>query len=98
MYKNYYKADIDSEKADIDNLQIYDAVMKKFSIKTIEHVKKLYVTLGTDEVFGRTDVQDITKLGHTRASELLRELVEEQIIITVFGYGKGKYRFCKKYS
>lgn len=110
IYKDYQKADIQtqkadirSEKADIQNAktdmgisQIYGDSVQDFSAKTIEHIQKMYAELGTQLVFGRADVQNITKLGHTRASELIKELAKANIIETVSGHGKGKYRFCNK--
>lgn len=110
IYKDYQKANIqdekaniqtqkvniDEEKADIANLQIYSDVLNGFSVKTIEHIRKLHSALGTQSVFGRSDVQEITKLGNTRASELIKKLVEAKIIKPITGYGKGKYRFREK--
>lgn len=37
-------------------------------------------------------MQDITGLGPTRASQLIKTLVEEGVLEQVQGYGKGKYR------
>lgn len=107
MYKNYQKADITPEKldiapekADIQNAktdieisQNYDALVRDFSAKTIEHIQKMYAELGTESFFGRAEVQKITQLGHTRASELIKQLVEANIIEAVSGHGKGKYKF-----
>ncbi len=90
------KANIGEEKADDTNFQIYRDALNGFSIKTIEHVRNLYSALGTQSFFGRSDVQEITKLGNTRASELIKELVEAKIIEAVTGYGKGKYKFRKE--
>ncbi len=96
IYKSFQKADIDTVKADIDILQIYGDDLKVFSPKTVKYIQKMYCSLRESKAFGRADVQKITQLGHTRASELLKELVEVKLIETVSGYGKGKYRFCKK--
>ena len=48
---------------------------------------------GKKEYFGRTIVEDITGLKSTRASELIKLLVDSEIIVPVTGHGKGKYRF-----
>lgn len=56
----------------------------------------MYAELVTQLVFERADVQNITKLGHIRASELIIELANANIIETVSGHGKEKYRFCNK--
>lgn len=42
---------------------------------------------------GRTIVTDITGLQSTRASELIKLLVDNEVIMPVIGHGKGKYRF-----
>jgi len=41
----------------------------------------------------KTNVEDITGLKSTRASELIKLLVESGVIVPVTGHGKGKYRF-----
>ena len=48
---------------------------------------------GKKEYFGRTIVEDITGLKSTRASELIKLLVDSEVIVPVTGHGKGKYRF-----
>lgn len=78
------KANIDAEKANIEDV---------FTVKTASHVQKLREALGTQNAFGRSDVQRILGLKPTRSSALLREMVGHGIIEPVFGYGKGKYRF-----
>lgn len=88
------KADIGKRKADVSISEIYGNRINDFSSKTVEHIQMMYAELGTKQFFGRVDVQSATKLGHTRASELLGELVNANIIETVSGHGKGKYRFC----
>ncbi|HOO80125.1 MAG TPA: hypothetical protein PLQ04_07035, partial [Lachnospiraceae bacterium] len=88
------KADIGKRKADVSISEIYGNRINGFSSKTVEHIQMMYAELGTKQFFGRVDVQSATKLGHTRASELIKELVNVNIIETVTGHGKGKYRFC----
>lgn len=89
------KADIGEGKADIDSLKEYGNLLLPFSAKIIAHVRKMYETFGREIVFGRTDVQAVTGLKHTRASELLSVLVEARIIGPVAGHGKGRYRFSR---
>ncbi|MBQ1689605.1 MAG: hypothetical protein II073_10055, partial [Lachnospiraceae bacterium] len=38
-------------------------------------------------------VHEITGLKSTRASELIKILVDSKVIVPVTGHGKGKYRF-----
>ena len=80
------KADIIFKKANI-NLDIYD-----FTQKTKENIKKLYLSF-FDCYFGRTDIMNVLDIKKTRASDLIKDLLENRIIIPVRGYGKGKYKF-----
>ena len=85
------EADIKNRKADIENrlLSFSDII----SAKTINHALELFSKCGKEKCFGRTIVEDITGLKSTRASELIKLLVDSEIIIPVTGHGKGKYRF-----
>lgn len=87
----FEEADIESTKADIRNrlLSFSDMIAEK----TIEHALELFSKCGKKEYFGRTIVEDITGLKSTRASELIKLLVDSEIIVPVTGHGKGKYRF-----
>ena len=85
------EADIETQKADIRNrlLSFSDAI----SEKTIHYALELFSKCGKEEYFGRTIVADITGLKSTRASELIKLLVDSKVIVPVTGHGKGKYRF-----
>ena len=87
----FEKADIESSKADIRNSLLSYSDM--ISEKTINHALKLFLKCGKKEYFGRTKVEDITGLKSTRASELIKLLVDSEVIVPVTGCGKGKYRF-----
>lgn len=92
------KADIESAEADIENQKadIRDRLLSfsdMISEKTIDHALELFSKCGKKEYFGRTIVEDITGLKSTRASELIKLLVDSEIIVPVTGHGKGKYRF-----
>ena len=83
--------DIESQKADIRNKLL--AFSDMISEKTINHTFELLSKCGKEEYFGRTIVEDITGLKSTRASELIKLLVDSEVIVPVTGHGKGKYRF-----
>ena len=85
------EADIETQKADIQNrlLSFSDSI----SEKTIHYAIELLSKCGKEEYFGRTIVADITGLKSTRASELIKLLVDSEVIVPVTGHGKGKYRF-----
>ena len=85
------EADIENQKADIRNRLLSFSDM--ISEKTIDHALELFSKCGKKEYFGRTIVEDITGLKSTRASELIKLLVDSEIIVPVTGHGKGKYRF-----
>ena len=85
------EADIESQKADIRNKLL--AFSDMISEKTINHTFELLSKCGKEEYFGRTIVEDITGLKSTRASELIKLLVDSKVIVSVTGHGQGKYRF-----
>lgn len=85
------EADIESQKANIRNKLL--AFSDMISEKTINHTFELFSKCGKEEYFGRTIVEDITGLKSTRASELIKLLVDSEVIVPVTGHGKGKYRF-----
>ena len=85
------EADIESQKANIRNKLL--AFSDIISEKTINHTFELFSKCGKEEYFGRTIVEDITGLKSTRASELIKLLVDSKVIVSVTGHGKGKYRF-----
>ena len=85
------EADIESQKADIRNRLL--AFSDMISEKTINHTFELFSKCGKEEYFGRSIVEDITGLKSTRASELIKLLVDSKVIVSVTGHGKGKYRF-----
>ena len=53
----------------------------------------LYEECGKDNIFGRSSVEKVTGLKATRASEIIKLMMENNVIETVKGHGKGKYRF-----
>ncbi len=85
------EADIESAKADIRNklLTFSDTI----SEKTVKQSVELFLRCEKEEYFGRTIVEEITGLKSTRASELIKILVDSKVIVPVTGHGKGKYRF-----
>ena len=85
------EADTESQKADIRNKLL--AFSDMISEKTINHTFELFSKCGKEEYFGRTIVEDITGLKSTRASELIKLLVDSKVIVSVTGHGKGKYQF-----
>lgn len=85
------EADIETQKANIRNRLL--SFSHTISEKTIYYVLELFSKCGKKEYFGRTIVEEVTGLKSTRASELIKMLVDSEVIVPVTGYGKGKYRF-----
>ena len=85
------KADIQEEKADI-HIKLKQR-LPQITEKTLNNIILLWEKCGTTEIFGRSIVETVTGLKSSRASELLKLLVESEIIEPVKGYGKGKYKF-----
>lgn len=85
------KADIQEEKADI-HIKLQQR-LPQITEKTLNNTILLWEKCGTTEIFGRSIVETVTGLKSSRASELLKLLVESEIIEPVKGYGKGKYKF-----
>ena len=63
------------------------------SEKTINHTVEIFSKCGKENCFGRTIVEEITGLKPSRASKLIKLLVDSEVIVLVTGHGKGKYRF-----
>lgn len=85
------KVNIENEKANIqERLANIDDELRN---KTILHVLALFDECGKEKIFGRTIVEQITGLKSTKSSELLKMLLDNHVIESVQGYGKGKYRF-----
>ncbi|WP_215905155.1 Fic family protein [Treponema phagedenis] len=80
------KPDIGAEKPDIE---------KKFQTKTASYILRLREAFPGQTIFGRSDVMEVIGIKESRASELLKEIVENEVIEPVSGHGKGKYRFKK---
>ena len=85
------KPDIETVKPDIEAVKM--DIEKKFQSKTLSHILKLREAFTNQAVFGRSDVMRVIAIKSSRASELLTELIEKNIIEPVYGHGKGKYRF-----
>ncbi len=81
------KVAIASNKVAIDKLNA--------SQTTIEKIKLVYEKIGYNSVFGRSDISAITNDSLTAAGNLITKLKKAGLIISVSGFGKGKYKFVK---
>lgn len=85
---------IHMEKTNIGALKAN--IEQRFNAKTAKHINMLFETFSDQIIFGRSDIMNVIGIKATRASELLKELMEQGIIEPVSGHGKGKYRFKKQ--
>lgn len=94
VFKELAKANIEEGKVNIEHSKVNFEAM--FGAKTASHVQLLFNRFSYDDLFSRSDVMNALGLKATRASKLLKELWEREVIEPVSGFGKGKYRFRKK--
>ena len=90
-FKETEKPDIETAKPDIDDLK--PDIEAVFKPKTVSHILKLREAFPGQAIFGRSDVMKAIDIKASRASDLLKEMVEHGVIEPVTGHGKGKYRF-----
>ena len=100
---NYENQAIDDKNRaiDIENQAIGDknqAIELKISelkinINTKNNIEKLYEKMGTEKIFGRTDISLLCDISYSAAGSLIEKLKKHGLIIAVKGHGKGKYRF-----
>lgn len=88
---NHKKVDIRDEKVDIQS--VFAEKDCGLSKKTLSHIHRLFEKFGFEQVFGRTEVMELLGLKASSASKLLSNLLQADIVETVSGYGKGKYKF-----
>ena len=87
------KANIQDEKANIDKK--LGTLTNKLSSATINHIYALHSKYSKEDYFTRADVESLTDLKSTRAYELIKLLLQVDILEPVKGHGKGKYRFVR---
>lgn len=83
------KATIEEEKVNIDRLMEFINSRFLFNANNKNHIRKMYIAFREGKIFGRSDVQNVTGLGSTRAYELIKALLEIKVIETISGHGKG---------
>lgn len=79
-----------------DHIAIEAAIDKlNTSQATIKKAKAVYKSMGIDGIFGRSDISSITGDSVTAAGNLINKLKTANLIVSVKGYGKGKYHFIE---
>ena len=85
------KVDIEKIKKEIELKLLQGEVQLKS--KTITYILTLYETYGQNQIFGRTQLENVIGVKSAMASRLIKLLLDNNIIEPVSGHGKGKYRF-----
>lgn len=74
-----------------------DFEMRIFEIKannpTKNRILELFTYFGFEQIFSRADVISLTGIRSSAASELINKMKRFNLIDSVNGYGKGKYKF-----
>ena len=97
---NEEKQDIEDKKQDIEDRK-QDIVAEGPDIiipdsvgnKTKGNIMKLFSEYGYDSFFGRTEVMQLLGLTASPSSELIKKMLNLDIIYPMKGKGKGKYLF-----
>ena len=97
-FNNSQKVDIEDIKVDIEKVkkEIELKLLRgevQLKNKTITYILTLYETYGQNQIFGRTQVENVIGVKSAMASRLIKLLLDNDIIEPVSGHGKGKYRF-----
>ena len=91
IFKEAEKPDIEIAKPDIHDLK--PDIEAVFQPETASHILKLREAFPGQTIFGRSDAMRAIDIKASRASDLLKEMVEHGVIEPVTGHGKGKYHF-----
>lgn len=88
------EVDIKNEKVDIE--KILSEKGRDFSAKTTIHIYRLFEKYGFEKIFGRSDVMKLLGLQASSTSKFLSNILQAEIIETVSGHGKGKYKLKRQ--
>lgn len=67
--------------------------LDSLSDKTKGYINMIYHIYGSNSIFGRKEVMEATNVKTSRASEIIKVMLEYEIIEKVKGHGKGRYKF-----
>ena len=90
------KQDIEEQIQDIETPKQDIEIQEAFSNKTKQHIQILFAEFGNDKFFGRTEVMKALKITASPSSELIKKMLESELIYPMKGKGKGKYLFKRK--
>ena len=96
IHVRWQKQDHEEQKQDIEEQKQDIEIPDAFSNKTKQHIHILYAEFGNDKFFGRTEVMNMLEITASPASELIKKMLESELICHIKGKGKGKYLFKRK--
>ena len=89
------KQDIGTQKQDIETAKQDIDIAVRVGNKTKSHILVLYEEYGYERYFGRTEVMKVLGITASPASELIKKMLDMNLIYPIKGKGKGKYLFKK---
>ena len=100
LYNLNYNVPVEQVAVDPEKIAIgvaIDVAIRQLNASqgTIDKVLAVYAQMGSDRIFGRTDIASITKDSVTSAGNLINKLKGAGLLESVSGFGKGKYRFIR---
>jgi len=97
---------IDGEKLAIRNekpaigdkklaIEILESAIRRqnYNEPTIKNMITIYDVIETDQIFGAPEVKNILKYSISISKEIMKKLRDIEVVRSVKGKGKGKYRF-----
>ena len=96
IHVRWQKQDHEEQKQDIESPKQDIEIPEAFSNKTKQHIQILFAEFGNDKFFGRTEVMKVLKITASPSSELLKKMLESELIYPMKGKGKGQYLFKRK--
>ena len=80
-----------------ENLTIHELIEQlPCKITTKQNIQAMYDAFKSTEIFGRTDIAGACGISYSLAGDIIEFLKEHELIETVKGFGKGKYRFIRR--
>jgi len=77
------------------SIEILRSAIKKqnYNEPTIKNLIAIYDAIETDQIFGAPEVKNILKCSMSTSKEIMKKLRDIEVVRSVKGKGKGKYRF-----
>ena len=66
---------------------------RNYNEPTIKNIIAIYDAIETDQIFGAPEVKNILECSISASKEIMKKLRDMEVVKSVKGKGKGKYRF-----